>query len=98
MAQFDLYRLVDGTYVVDCQADTLQPFATRFVVPLEPVLEGAVLTPRLHPRFEINGEEHVLLTHFAAALMKRELKHHAGSLIAHEYEIKAALDLLISGF
>ena len=98
MAQFDLYRLDDGSYVVDCQADTIQPFTTRFVVPLKPTVDGAPLTPRLHPKIMINDEEHVLLTHFAAALMKRELKQHAGSLVAHEYEIKAALDMLTSGF
>jgi toxin CcdB len=41
MAKFDVYRMVhrDG-YLLDCQADLLSEFATRFVAPLLPIAEA----------------------------------------------------------
>lgn len=98
MAQFDVYRLIDGRIVVDCQSDAVDAFSTRFVVPLQPYSQDAVLTRRLHPRLILDGEEYVPLTQLGAALRKRELHNKIGSVDEYEYEIKAALDMLFTGF
>jgi toxin CcdB len=97
MAQFDVYRLADA-YAVDCQADVLRHYDTRLVIPLRPPAKAPLAAARLNPIFTLHGEDLVLVTQFAGSVPLRRLGERTGSLIAHEYEIKDALDLLISGF
>jgi toxin CcdB len=98
MARFDVFRLAEGTLVIDCQADLLDGLNTRVVAPLIP-LEGAP-TPakRLNPIFSVEGRDHVLLTQFVATVELRELREKIGTLIEHELEVGNALDMLFSGF
>jgi len=97
MAQFDVHRLADGGLVVDCQAESFAFLATRFVVPLIP-LEGAPdHREPLNPIFEISGDRFLLMTQFAAAMRKAELRHRVTSLESERYSIQRALDLLITG-
>lgn len=99
MAQFDIYRVSEGSLVLDCQSDLLSILTSRFVVPLRLVGDKApASTPRLTPIFDILGDRHVMVTPLARGLDRRDIKETIGSLAAHEYEIKAALDFLVSGF
>jgi toxin CcdB len=65
-----------------------------------------VLTPeaapkpadRLNPFFIINDQRYVMVTQFAGAVPKHELRAVAGSLIDHDMAILGAIDMLISGY
>lgn len=98
MAQFDVFRLrKGGVLVVDCQSELLAALNTRFVVPLFPKAAAPAPAHRLNPIFSILGEDHVLVTQFAAAASKRELEEKVTSLSGRGLEIIGALDVLISG-
>lgn len=97
MARFDVYRGDDSVdYFLDCQADSLRHFESRFVIPLllaEPTLQA----DRLHPIFEIDGVRVVMVTQLASAVPARALRGRIGSLNDRHFEIIAALDVLIGG-
>lgn len=97
MAQFDVYRLEGGSFVVDCQSDSLSHLTTRIVAPL--MRSGNVPAPstRLHPLFEFRGETYLLATHLLTALQARDLGQAVASLEAERYAIIAALDMVITG-
>jgi len=96
MAQFDVYRVTGGAVVVDCQSDLLEDLPTRFVVPLRET--DRVMLKRLTPVFMIGGIEMTMMTPLARGIDVRDIEARVDTLIDHEYEIKAALDMLISGF
>lgn len=99
MAKFEVFRRRAGPgYLLDCQADLLSQLNTRFVVPLLPVVEAPKPAARLNPVFELEGESHVMMTQFAAAVPVTELGERTASLIDHDTDIINALDMLISGF
>ena len=86
MAQFDVHKLPGkGGLVVNCQSDLLSDYETRFVIPLIAVETGAIPASRL------------LYTQYAAAVKRTALGPTIASLDADHLEIKAALDMLISG-
>lgn len=97
MAQFDVHRLADGGLVVDCQANRFGKIASRVVAPLVPISEAPDRQPRLNPAFEIDGEQHALMTQFATALRSTELRATNRSLAAHRLEIIGAFDVLLTG-
>ncbi len=97
MARFDVFRRTGPGYLLDCQADTLSHFKTRFVVPLLPA-EGAVAASRLHPIFELEGQSFVMVTHLASAVPLRELGPKVVSLSEEELPIMNALDMLLTGY
>jgi len=97
MAQFDVFRLKTGGWVVDCQTDLLDGISTRFVAPLSLPDEAPPVRPRLNPVFEIAGEQRVMVTQFAGAVSLSEMGEKLGSLAAEEYIVKNALDMLLSG-
>ena len=94
MAQFDVFRLSDGSLVIDCQSDLIYGYDTRLVVPLiEP--EGETVTmPRLHPRFVVGGEEFVMVTQFATAIRNQELRVKVDTLESQRDRIIGAIDVL----
>lgn len=98
MARFDVHRLTDGVLVLDIQADLLSDFRTRAVVPLLPVKTTPRSLERLHPVFEIDGEDHVMATHLIAAVPVRELGPVAASLGDRHEAILAAIDMLVTGY
>lgn len=98
MAQFDVHGVVGQRYAIDCQSPLLSHLASRFTVPLEPVTSESRNVSRFHPEFDIDGRRMVMATHLAGALPARALGPVVTSLEAHEFEIKAALDMLVSGF
>jgi len=98
MAQFDVYRTREGALVVDCQSDLLSSYNTRIVAPLLEPQDNLPVMTRLNPRLRVGEQEHVLMIEFLAAVPVSSLGASVTSLIQHEYAIKAALDMLISGF
>lgn len=99
MAKFDVHVTQDtGVLVVDCQSDLIDYFDTRFVVPLVPLQDSGRVVPRLTPIFSVNGEEKVMASQFAGAVPKQVLGPAIASLATHDFEIGAALDMLISGY
>ena len=98
MAQFDVVRLAGGDLAIDCQADCLSDISTRFVVPLRPVDDAPPLRPRLNPLFAIGGEQHAMVTQFAATVPVSELRETVTSLRLDYLIVTGALDMLISGY
>lgn len=98
MARFDVYPRTEGEgYLLDCQADVLQHFETRFVVPLFPA-SGAKRATRLHPVFEVREESVIMVTQLAAAVPVRALGRPVASLADQHAAIMNALDMLITGY
>lgn len=95
MARFDVYRLRDGSLVVDCQADFLKNIGTRFVVPLLPRGEGPAPNARINPEFEVEGERLVFVTQLAATLRTSELRSRVTSLAEEDDQVIGAIDVLI---
>ena len=95
MAQFDVFRLSDGSLVLDCQSDAIHSYETRLVVPLIEPEPDAVTMARLHPRFDLNGEAVVMVTQFATAVRKQELRTKVTSLDHEHIRIIDAIDVLI---
>jgi toxin CcdB len=96
MAQFDVYRVRGNVLVIDCQSDLLADLPTRFVVPLRPT--DIVALKRLTPTFVIDGTALTMITQLARAIDVRDIEDTVTTLDAAQFEIKAALDMLISGF
>ncbi len=96
----DVYELPRGAsiYIVDVQSDFLSQLATRMVIPIVLKSTFEVLIARLHPAFEIRGQECVLVTHQLTSILRRELRKPVASLSAHHDEITRALDILFTGF
>ena len=94
MAQFDVFRLSDGTLVVDCQSDLIDGYNTRLVAPLIEAESDMVTTPRLHPRFSVAGEEVVMVTQFVTAVRADDLRVRVDSLAPERLRIIGAIDVL----
>lgn len=98
MAQFDVYRLPDHGLVVDCQNDLLDDLGSRVVAPLREADDAAMSQSRLNPLVVVDGTRFRVGTQFLRAVYTRQLNTRVGSLRAYEYEIKGAIDMLVSGF
>ncbi len=98
MARFDVHQTKDGKHLLlDCQADTLDHFNTRFVVPLVEV--GMVQNAsRLHPMLTVNGKNWIMATQLASAVSIHDLGNTATNLASEHHLIIGALDMLISGY
>jgi toxin CcdB len=97
VARFDVFRTAGLEYLLDCQADALSHFKTRFVVPLL-APKGAVAATRLQPIFEIEGKKMVMVTQLASAVPLSEIGRKVASLADEQTTILNALDMLISGY
>ena len=99
MARFDLYSgMGDGErYVVDVQADLLEPLATRVVIPLLPLGVTKVIR-NLNPVVRIDDQDFVVVTQELSAVRRSELRRKVGSLADRRDEITRALDILLVGF
>ena len=91
-----MYRVRGNVLVVDCQSDLLSDLQTRFVVPLRRT--EAVIVKRLTPSVTIDGENLTMITTLARAIDVRDIEETVATLDAAQFEIKAALDMLISGY
>lgn len=98
MAQFQVYRVSSGRLVLDLQTDLIDT-GSRVVAPLIPVSAGPSVIGRLEPVFEIEGDAHALHIAEMAAIPSALLKAPPiADLSAADYEIRAALDMVFSGF
>lgn len=101
MARFDVYFMPNrgrAGYLLDVQADLLQDLSTRVVVPLVPSDAGPKPARDLNPRFTIDGQPHVMLTQFIAAVPRHDLGKLQLSLSNRADDIARALDVLLIGF
>jgi toxin CcdB len=97
LAQFDVYRLVDGLLVVDLQTDLIGLDATRLVAPLR--AEGAyVAFPGLTPVVEFEAQRWIVRLPEMAAVPAGELRTRVGSIAGAREALKRGLDILIDGF
>jgi toxin CcdB len=98
MAQFDVYEIAGQGLVVDCQHAFASDLRSRIVAPLRDADEPIVSAPRLNPLVTIGGARYRIATQYLRAVDRNQLGPCLGSVTAHESEIKAAIDLLLSGF
>lgn len=103
MGQFDVYRNPDKAsasavpFLLDVQSDFLSGFSTRVVVPLAPAQSVGKSAQRLHPQFQIDGVNMVMMTELLAAVPKAALGAVVMSVAQQRDEIVDALDFLITG-
>ncbi|OGA65481.1 MAG: plasmid maintenance protein CcdB [Betaproteobacteria bacterium RIFCSPLOWO2_12_FULL_65_14] len=104
MAQFDVYRNTNAStraripYLLDVQADLLDPLATRIVVPLaKPEVLGGKVAERLNPLFHLEGRRLAMLTPELAGVSRKLLGERVASLAGERQAIVAALDLVFTG-
>jgi toxin CcdB len=103
MAQFDVYRNPNPKsaqtvpYLLDVQSDFLSGFSTRAVVPIAPTESVGKSAQRLHPQFQIDGANMVMMTELLAAVPKVALGAAVMSLAQNRDDIIAAMDFLITG-
>ncbi|MFZ5468233.1 MAG: CcdB family protein [Myxococcota bacterium] len=101
--QFDVFRNPNAAtaravpWLLVIQADLLEDFPTRAVIPL--VRPSALQVPasRLNPSFEISGERAILLTQQIGAVPKRSLKERVAVLADQRTKIIGAIDFLLAG-
>ena len=75
MARFSVYQNHGNEgYLIDVQADLMAHLNTRLVVPLVPLRKAPKPAKTLNPLFMLEDVEHVMLTHYAAAIPLNELK------------------------
>jgi toxin CcdB len=98
VAQLDVFRTANGEYLLDFQADLLDHFNTRFVIPLASPVSGPKTAQRLNPIFEIEGQDMALYTQFALTVPVADLTDYVTSLADQRYMVVDALDMLISGY
>lgn len=96
MAQFELYRLKDGQFVVDLQTDLIGIKASRVVAPLREA-DRYMAFPGLTPSVEVEGATWIVRVQESAAVPGTELREQVGSLSEHLDAPKRALDILIEG-
>jgi toxin CcdB len=97
MAQFDLYRLGDGTLVVDLQTDLIGLDATRVVAPLREEGRSASF-PGLTPAVAFEGRRWIVRIPQLSAVPAAELGSRVGSVAEARDALKRGLDVLIEGF
>ncbi len=99
MPRFDVYVSPSEVgYVLDLQADILEPLNTRIVAPLLPLAEAPVPAGRLNPVFNIEGVPHIMVTQFMAAVPRTHLGNLVTNLSVRDTEIGNALDMVFVGF
>lgn len=97
--RYNLYPNPAGRgYLLNVQADIMQPFNTRVVVPLLPLEDAPKPAATLNPLFNIDGVEHAMVTQYMAAVPAKELKHPVSSLLHRHDDIVGAIDFFFNGF
>ncbi|MEM9011319.1 MAG: CcdB family protein [Pseudomonadota bacterium] len=98
MAQFCVYALPGGNYVLDLQSDLVDT-PTRVAAPLVPRRADLPRFTQLEPEFEIDGLQYALHAGEMAAIPAHFVQGSPlADLRAEDYRIRRALDFLFSGF
>ncbi len=104
MAQFDVYENPNEKtkseipFLLDLQAELLNPLATRVVAPLVSASVMDKPIAHLNPKFQIKRKAVCMSTAELAGVPIRALGMKVGSLKDHRNTIIAALDFLFTGF
>jgi len=104
VAQFDVYEnpnehtKKDVPYLLDLQADLLNPLATRVVAPLVRASATGKPIGHLNPQLQIKRKAVYLSTAELAGVPVRALGEKVDSLKDQRQIIIAALDFLFTGF
>ena len=99
MERFTAYPNPSGPgYLLNVQADLMNPFNTRVVIPLLPLTEAPKPAKTLNPLFDIEGVQYSMVTQYMAAVPAKELKGPAFNAQDRHDEIVAAIDFLFHGF
>ncbi|HMO75370.1 MAG TPA: CcdB family protein [Sphingopyxis sp.] len=97
MAQFDVWRTLEGALVIDCQSNLLRHLNTRLVVPLLRADQFDVVARRLNPLFTIEDTDYVMYTQFTATLPVSQLSEIVMNLDDDSLTIIGAVDMLLTG-
>lgn len=99
MDRFNVYPNLSGSgYLINVQADFMQSFNTRVVIPLLPLGEAPKPATTLNPLFEIEGIQHSMVTQYIAAVPVKELKNAVFNVQNRHDDIVSAIDFLFHGF
>ena len=98
MAQFDVYLIEGYGLVVDCQSDLLSELRSRLVAPLRDPAEPIVFSTRLNPVVEVEKRTYRVAAQFLRAVDREQLGTRVATLAGSEFEIKTAIDMVVSGF
>jgi hypothetical protein len=98
MRQFDVHELRSANgLVLILQSDLTDLLDSCVVAPVSPAGQSTPIT-RLRPALTFQGRDIVVAIDRMAAIERRDIGRHQGSLRAFEAEFKAAIDLLFFGF
>ena len=98
MARFDVYRDPADGLLLDVQADSLPYLTTRLVVPLfAETIAPRPLIALLNPMLQYGGGRFAMMTQYAGAVPQKVLGPAIGTLVAHDYAVGRALDMLLTG-
>jgi len=97
VAQFDIHSIAGHGLVVDCQSDLLSDLRSRIVAPLREPDEPSVSKSRLNPLVTVHQTDYRVAVQFLRAVDSRLLGEKIGSLLDYEYDVKAAIDMVVSG-
>jgi len=98
MAQYDVYRLADGRFVLDMQASSLAALPTRMAAPLVPIDGGPTPLDHLEPVFVVEGVACALHVGEMAAIPRSVLSGPSFTTLARDaYRITKAIDFLFTG-
>lgn len=97
MAQFDVYRLRNGTLVVDLQTDLIGLDVTRIVAPLRDQNRYPAF-PNLTPLVAFEGTSYIVQVQDLASLERQFIGPSVGNLEHYQHDLLRALDILTRGF
>lgn len=98
MARFSVHRNRRGALLLNCQANILDNFSTRVVMPLLKASVSPPLFKRLNPTVTVEGEDYVLATHLLTSVPVSVLGEPVADLASEHHKIVDAIDMLITGF
>ncbi|MCW3476903.1 CcdB family protein [Limobrevibacterium gyesilva] len=84
-------------FLLDVQADLLDDLDTRVVVPLVHARVFGRRAERLHPLFNVEGQDVVMATHLVAAVKRTGLGVRIASLRDQREVVIGAIDVLLAG-
>ena len=97
-AQYDVYSIAGSNDLfLELQANNVQGLSTKIGAPL--IAKGRFDRPihRLQPEFDIGGRTYIMLTQHIFSIPAADLKDLHANLLASDYRITSALDLLFLG-
>ena len=103
MAQFDVYinpnpdTKTQIPYLLDVQAELLDSFATRVIIPVYHAGSINILVRQLNPVIQMQGEKLILSTSELAAVPTSYLGVFVENISHERHTIITAIDLLITG-